>query len=208
MSIEIIRLILPFITFLIGLACVPLVESLKDRTKRKALYENMVEELNDEIINLESAIPKMSSCILFLEAFLNGDEKGARESGGAIKYIPRDITVMFIDDVFKNNYKYLKSHQRKALKSMPMQISGINNSLKEISEIEVSQERMAEQIQLCKNFIYTACCLRATMIEFVRDECLEDSDEAIINSQLQSLGVDGLLYESLVKKRSVTIKLD
>ncbi|AVF95371.1 hypothetical protein AL552_17195 [Vibrio diabolicus] len=69
MSIEIIRLILPFITFLIGLACVPLVESLKDRTKRKALYENMVEELNDEIINLESAIPKMSSCILFWKLF-------------------------------------------------------------------------------------------------------------------------------------------
>lgn len=192
-------------TFLIGLACVPLIERTKERTKRRALYENIVEELNDETRELGVDICKMSSCLLTLESLLKGDTKEVRESKGLMKYVPRNIAVMFIDDVVKNNYKYLKKHQRKTLKLMPMQISGIEDILEKMSKIEMSQEYREEHIWLCKNFIYTACYLRAIMIEFVSGECLENSDKAIINSQLRNLDVEGLTYDSLIKRRTVMV---
>jgi hypothetical protein len=205
MNIEVLKLALPFITFFLGVAFTPLIESMKERTKRKSLNSNIKKEMQDEIEHLKEAICSMASSASSLEALLKGNQSGVI---GPMKFVPRDTKVVFIDEVIKNNYRFLNKQQRRAIKAIPMQIDGIKNTADKISEIEISEENMPKQIQLCKNYIYTACCLRASMLEFIGNGTIDTSDKETINRQLTDIGIKSFSYDTLIKKRSVAVRVN
>lgn len=199
MYIEIIKSLIPFVTFLLGILASPLTEHLKSRYQEKRLIKGMMEEFRDEIEELDYRIKGMAKALKTLVSIQQKDDSDLK----VLKYLPRETLMLFLEKTLITNYAYLSSQQRNTLKSISTQINGINDFCKTLSTLDITEENLDKMIKLQKKFIYTACCLRYSMQFYLKPKTKmfyrNVSDKEIIENQLAEIE-PGIKYEDFVIK--------
>lgn len=200
MDIEILKVVMPIITFLLGVLATPIVDWLRNSLQKRRNLKFLIKELKDEEKWLGQRIKKMNNSLDAVNAI---DQLEPQKCG--FKYVPRRTTVRFIESVLDSSYADLSSEKCSTLKSMTMQIDAINECAEKIKEISPTQEQLGELARLQKSFIYTACCLRYCMQYFTEEKRLEFieeiGDKSAIEFQLSELKLPRD-YDSLITKKS------
>lgn len=200
MSIEELKVIMPVITFILGILSIPIVDKLRNFYQKRENLKLLNEELTDETKWLGERIKKMHLSLETVDSLKLGEEKK-----GNLRYAPRKTTVRFIERVLDSSYADLTHKQRSTLKSIEVQIDAINEYADKIKELSNPLEKLDELAKLQKSFIYTTCCLRYCMQYFTEKERLtfieEITDKEAIELQLSELELSRD-YDSLITKKS------
>ncbi|NIF20594.1 hypothetical protein [Candidatus Pantoea multigeneris] len=120
---EIIKYLIPLITFLLGMLLTPYIEGLKEKRKNRILKDNIWIELHDELINLKGSIKETDKNISFRK---NKIEK--------LQYLnlPQEIELLILSDKLKEIYPYLTREQRLACKTLIKLQDSINEKREEV----------------------------------------------------------------------------
>lgn len=196
MDTELLKALMPIITFILGIFSVPIVEKLRSIPQDSKHVNGMREEFHDEVHELINRIKEMSIALTTLAEIKN---KTFRH-GGTLKYIPRDTLMLFLEKTLISNYTKISRRQRNTLKSIITQINGMNQITRELRDIKISPETLDDAIKNKRNYIYAACCLRHSMQFYLNPKSkkhYEDiTDQDMIESQLKEVG-SNITYEDI-----------
>ena len=201
MNIELLKITMPIVTFFLGVLFSPVAEYWKERFQRKKKIKFLSEEFKDESKWLGERIKKMSMSLDTMEKLKIAQEPSYKTG----LYVPRPTSSRFIESVLDSSYIDLSSEKRSTLKSILVQIKGINGSSENMMNLKPEQDQLPEIIKNQKNFIYTACCLRHCMLYFVGDsqlEFIEDiGDKKAIEQQISDLNL-AHDYDAIINKKT------
>ena len=113
------------ITFGLGVWASPLIEARKEKAKAKAIYNNLILEIEDELDELPKRLVKMAET---LGALINL-KAGAPEGGRPWKYVPRNTIYYFLKVATETSFRLFDKDQRYAIKSFFIQISALDDYL-------------------------------------------------------------------------------
>lgn len=179
------KYLIPLIIFVLGVLFAPFIESRKEKAKAIRIYNSLIVEIEDELKELPSKLIKMAEVFSSIMRLKNYQP----ERGDTIKYVPRGVFLYFTKQVMDSSFLILNKHQRNAMRSMLVQIDAINGHLKDIKDIEVTEEKIDEVINNYKRYLYTGSCMLYTMRIFVNKTkpVPDKSDEDIINDIFNEL---------------------
>ncbi|UUA74152.1 hypothetical protein [Cellvibrio sp. QJXJ] len=202
---ETLKTLMPLVTFIFGILSAPLVEHLKSIYQDRKLIRCMKEEFHDEICEIKSRIEKMSTAL----NTLNNIKEKTYEGGGALRYIPRETLMLFLEKSLISNYTKIPPQMRNTLKSIATQINAINSFSNNLKELQSSDETIDEIIKNQKHFIYTACCLRYSMQFYLKPKTKkhykEITDQQMIEDQLSEIGIT-ISYKDIIITKSLSFK--
>lgn len=198
---EILRYVIPILTFGLGVLFVPHVEKMKSRVKAKENYESLILEVGEEIDEIPNRLRKMADCLISLNQLKNTGEPIV---GKPSWYVPRDVTIYFLKETMSTSFNLFDKDQRYAAKSLVAQVDGLNSYSSSIKKTPLSKENLEILIKEYKRFLYTGCCMLNTMRVIVKHEAgvFEKSDEYVISSIFSELNID-LTIEDLKITASV-----
>lgn len=205
MEVEILKISIPLITFFLGVFSSPIVEHLKTKYQDKKLMKGMREEFKDEIYELADRIRNMASTLNNLECIKNGDAPRK----GSLRYIPRETLMLFLEEALTSNYLIIQKNKRNTLKSISVQIGGINSLSKDLEKLQTSQETIDEIMKIKKKYLYTACCLRYSMQFYLgcknTKHYKEISDKEMIENQFNEIEIK-MSYDNIKVEKKIVFE--
>lgn len=198
---EVVKIFVPIITFLLGLFAVRFIENMKEDRKAKLVLRNFKLDIQDELVSLKKSISKMVESL----QNLNELKKGKRDNLKKIlKYVPRETSCYFLKNLFENSFQLLSIRQRFISKSIKVQIEAINANSNNIKNVPLEQNNLEDIIIESKKYIVTSCCLCYCFQEFLVSDNLNDTelpdDQDVITKQLQDLNLDITINDIMVTR--------
>ncbi|WP_083233262.1 hypothetical protein [Pseudomonas graminis] len=203
-NIELIKILLPVVTFALGILATPIVEAIKERIKWKAIYKNLKLELEDELAELPARLLKMSETL----AGLQGLKEKSVQSGKPFKYIPRKTEIYFLKASTEAAFRRLDKNQRYAIKSLFTQIVALDKYVESMNGMEVSMETLDECIKNVKRYLYTGSSMLNTMRTVARNSSslLDHNDTDIVNKVLAELNIELTTDDLTIKGKAIVLK--
>ena len=203
-NIELIKTLLPVVTFALGILATPIVEAIKERIKWKAIYKNLMLELEDELAELPARLLKMSETL----AGLQGLKEKSVQSGKPFKYIPRKTEIYFLKASTEAAFRRLDKNQRYAIKSLFTQIVALDKYVESMNGMEVSMETLDECIKNVKRYLYTGSSMLNTMRTVARNSSslLDHNDTDIVNKVLAELNIELTTDDLTIKGKAIVLK--
>lgn len=203
-NIELIKTLLPVVTFALGILATPIVEAIKERIKWKAIYKNLMLELEDELAELPARLLKMSETL----AGLQGLKEKSVQSGKPFKYIPRKTEIYFLKASTEAAFRRLDKNQRYAIKSLFTQIVALDKYVESMNVMEVSMETLDECIKNVKRYLYTGSSMLNTMRTVARNSSslLDHNDTDIVNKVLAELKIELTTDDLTIKGKAIVLK--
>lgn len=199
-AIEIIRYLIPIITFVTGVLLIPRIERIKGKAKARDTYENLKIELNDEIEELPNRIKKMAECLDTISRF---ESKKEIPPGKICWYVPRETKCHFLKDLMETSFRILSKEQRYSAKSLTTQLEALNEYCEEIKKHKNPLESAEALKNNYKRFIYTGSTTINTMRILAEDPRAmpSDSDEQVITAILKEFGIKLTTEEIKITKQ-------
>lgn len=157
--IEYFKLLIPVVTFGLGVWVTPLIEARKEQAKAKSVRKNLILEIEDELNELPKKLVKMADTLKSLISL----KAGVPEIGSSFKYVPRPVSSYFLKSATEASFGLFNKDQRYAIKSFFVQIKALDDYVQAISSIKISDETLDEAINNCKRYLYTGSCMLNTM---------------------------------------------
>ena len=194
---ELIKTLLPLLTFVLGVMGTPLVEAIKEKSKWKALRKNLMLELEDELTELPGRLRTMS---VTLEG-LQGIKDKSVQPGKPFKYIPRKTEVYFLKASTEAVFRTFNKTQRYAVKSLFTQIDALDNYVANMKLVDVCEETTDECINDVKRYLFTGASMVNTMRIIAKhpSAILSFNDTEIVNKVLSEIS-GTLTTEDLIIK--------
>lgn len=194
---ELIKTLLPLLTFVLGVMGTPLVEAIKEKSKWKALRKNLMLELEDELTELPGRLRTMS---VTLEG-LQGIKDKSVQPGKPFKYIPRKTDVYFLKASTEAVFRTFNKNQRYAVKSLFTQIDALENYVANMKLVDVCEETTDECINDVKRYLFTGASMVNTMRIIAKhpSAILSFNDTEIVNKVLSEIS-GTLTTEDLIIK--------
>ncbi|HGW5151142.1 TPA: hypothetical protein ACNH5W_004704 [Pseudomonas aeruginosa] len=203
-NIELIKTLLPVVTFALGILATPVVEAIKEKIKWKAIYKNLILELEDELAELPARLLKMSETLAGLQAL---KEKSV-QPGKPFKYIPRKTEIYFLKASTEAAFRRLDKNQRYAIKSLFTQIVALDKYVESMNGMEVSMKTVDEFIKNVKRYLYTGSSMLNTMRTVARNSSalLDHNDNDIVNKVLAELSIELTTDDLIIKGKTIVLK--
>ncbi|HBN8254634.1 hypothetical protein ACIUV6_17965 [Pseudomonas aeruginosa] len=203
-NIELIKTLLPVVTFALGILATPVVEAIKEKIKWKAIYKNLILELEDELAELPARLLKMSETL----AGLQGLKEKSVQLGKPFKYIPRKTEIYFLKASTEAAFRRLDKNQRYAIKSLFTQIVALDKYVESMNGMEVSMKTVDEFIKNVKRYLYTGSSMLNTMRTVARNSSalLDHNDNDIVNKVLAELSIELTTDDLIIKGKTIVLK--
>lgn len=203
-NIELIKTLLPVVTFALGILATPVVEAIKEKIKWKAIYKNLILELEDELAELPARLLKMSETL----AGLQGLKEKSVQLGKSFKYIPRKTEIYFLKASTEAAFRRLDKNQRYAIKSLFTQIVALDKYVESMNGMEVSMKTVDEFIKNVKRYLYTGSSMLNTMRTVARNSSalLDHNDNDIVNKVLAELSIELTTDDLIIKGKTIVLK--
>ena len=156
---EYFKLLIPVVTFGLGVWVTPLIEARKEQAKAKSVRKNLILEIEDELNELPKRLVKMADTLKSLISLKTGEP----EIGRPCKYVPRPTNSYFLKSATEASFGLFNKDQRYAIKSLFVQINALDDYVQAIKSIKISDETLDEAINNCKRYLYTGSCILNTM---------------------------------------------
>ncbi|ELE9234857.1 hypothetical protein RM351_000098 [Enterobacter kobei] len=199
---DILKYAAPLIIFILGIFFAPYIESRKEKSKAKRIYNALIVEIEDELKELPLKLQKIAMALEGANNFKNHQP----EIGDIVKYVPRDIFLYFTKQTMDSSFKLLNKDQRNAMKSLIVLIEAINKYSNDIKDCQVTDARIGEIINNYKRYLYTGPCIINTMrIVLNKTKVVSGkSDNDIIKEVLSEFEIN-ISIDELRIKRTVTL---
>ena len=181
------KFLVPIATFGLGVWAAPLIEARKEKAKARSVHKNLMLEIEDELEELPTRLIKMAG---LLESLISL-KAWQPEIDKPCKYVPRSTSLYFLKAATEISFSLFNKEQRYAIKSLFVQMWGLDRYLQAISDTEVSDETLEECIKNCKRYLYTGACMLNTMriIASKPGANLSGEDRNIIDGVFSELGI-------------------
>ena len=185
--IEYFKFLVPIATFGLGVWATPLIEARKEQAKAKSVHKNLILEIEDELDELPKRLVKMADTLKSLTSL-----KAGSPIKGLCKYVPRSTSCYFLKSATEVSFSLFNKDQRYAIKSLFVQISGLDDYLQAIKNTKVSDETLDEAINNCKRYLYTGSSMLNTMRVIANRPQADPAgeDKKIIGAIFLELGIE------------------
>lgn len=185
---EYFKFLAPIATFGLGVWATPLIEARKEKAKAKSVHKNLILEIEDELNELPRRLIKMADTLKSLISL----KAGSPEIGRLFKYVPRSTNLYFLKSATEFAFSLFNKDQRYAIKSLFVQISGLDDYLQDIKNTKVSDETLDEALNNCKRYLYTGSSMLNTMRVIANrpQADLAGEDRNIIGAIFLELGIE------------------
>jgi len=202
-AIELIKALLPLVTFALGVLATPAVEAIKEKSKWKALRQNLMLELEDELTELPERLRTMSATL----DGLHGLKEKSVQLGKPFKYIPRKTEVYFLKASAEAIFRRLDRNQRYPIKSLFAQISALDKYVESMSGMDVSIETIDECINDVKRYLYTGASMLNTMrlVALHSSAIFSYDDKDIVNNVLSEFNIGLTTEDLIIKGKSIAL---
>ncbi|PXH26319.1 Uncharacterised protein [Klebsiella variicola] len=144
--------LVPFVIFFLGVACSPIIEWLKEKSKAKRLRDLVISSLSDEHERMEDAIKYTINTIKIIEASENN-----------ILRLHTPINLKVLERYYLDIYPVITKEQRRGFNCLMLQINSIEekynyikNNWKEVEpdKLILKMQSMLHSIFLAEFFLY------------------------------------------------------